>query len=93
VLAYLADSLSYLVSVISLRFIRVPFKAEREARTERRSLRADIAEGLIFLWRQRRLRILALLTVTVNFLQAPLTLAIIVLARGPLHIDVRTLSA
>jgi MFS family permease len=90
-LAYLADSLSYLVSVISLRFIRVPFQAEREARTERRSLRADIAEGLIFLWRQRRLRILALLTMTVNFLQAPLTLAIIVLARGPLHIDVRTL--
>lgn len=91
-LAYLADSISYLVSVFSLRVVRVPFQTGREATGEGRgSLRAEMAEGLRFLWRQHRLRLLALLTATVNFLQSPITLAVILLARGPLHADVRTL--
>lgn len=92
-LAYLADSLSYLVSVISLRVVRVPFQTARgEATGEGRgSLRAEMAAGLRFLWQQRRLRLLALLTATVNFLQSPITLAVILLARGPLHAGVRTL--
>ncbi len=89
-LAYLTDSLSYLASVISLRFIRVPFQRER-ANTGKRSLRHEIAEGLRFLWQQRRLRLMALLTMTVNFLQSFLTLAVIVLARTILHLDVQTL--
>lgn len=90
-LAYLADSVSYLASVSSLRFIRVPFQARREMAGTRRSLRAEMAEGLRFLWRHRRLRLLAFLTAAVNFLQSPITLAVILLARGPLHADVRTL--
>ncbi len=51
VLAYLADSISYLASVISLLFIRVPFQAER-AVTGRPALHKEIAEGLRFLWQQ-----------------------------------------
>ncbi len=90
-LAYLADSVSYLASVISLRFIRIPFQAERMPTAERRSLRTEMAEGLRFLWRQRRLRLLALLTTAVNFFQGPIMLAVIVLARDTLHLDVRTL--
>lgn len=90
VLAYLADSLSYLVSVLSLRFIRAPFQVAR-APAERRSLRAEIAVGLRFLWAERRLRLMALLTMTVNFLFAPLDLAIIVLGRDTLHFSVPTL--
>lgn len=92
-LAYLADSISYLISVVSLRFVRVPFQARREVTDQgvRPSLRAEMAEGLRFLWRQRRLRLLAVLTATANFLQSPITLAVILLARGPLHADVRTL--
>jgi MFS family permease len=90
-LAYLADSVSYLASVISLRFVRVPFQARRELTATRRSLRAEMAEGLRFLWRHRWLRLLAFLTAAVNFLQSPITLAVILLARGPLHADVRTL--
>jgi MFS family permease len=89
-LAYLTDSLSYLVSVLSLRFIRVPFQQER-ATTGKRSLRREIAEGLRFLWQQRRLRLMALLTMTVNFLQSSITLSVIVLARTILHLDVQTL--
>src|SRR6266704_3690579 len=90
VLAYLADSISYLASVISLLFIRVPFQAER-AVTGRPALRKEIAEGLRFLWQQHQLRIMALLTMTVNFLLSPVTLIVIVLAQGTLHLDVRTI--
>ncbi|WIG58890.1 MAG: MFS-type drug/proton antiporter [Ktedonobacterales bacterium] len=92
-LAYLADSVSYLASVISLRFVRVPFQGRRAqlADGQRRSLWAEMAEGVRFLWRHRRLRLLALLTMVVNFLQAPVTLAVILLAQGALHLDVQVL--
>ncbi len=89
-LAYLADSVSYLASVISLRFIRVPFQAERIATGARPSLRREMAEGLRFLFKQRVLLLLALLTMSSNFFQAPITLAVIVLARDQLHIGVQT---
>jgi MFS family permease len=88
-LAYVTDSVSYLASVISLRFIRVPFQQERSA--SQRHLGREIAEGLRFLWGQRRLRIMVLLTATVNFLQSSITLAVIVLARDGLHLDVQAL--
>jgi len=90
ILAFLADSISYLFSVISMLFIRVSFQMERATET-RRALYKEIAEGLRFLWRQRLLRIMALLTMTVNFLLSPVTLIVIVLARGALHINVQTL--
>jgi MFS family permease len=90
ILAYVADSISYLASVISLLFIRVSFQMERAAE-KRRALYKEIAEGLRFLWQQRLLRIMVLLTTVVNFLQSPITLVIIVLARGPLHISVQIL--
>ncbi len=89
-LAYLADSVSYLASVLSLRFIRTPFQAERALITER-NLGKEIAEGLRFLWTQRRLRIMVLLTMGINFLQSSILLDLTVLARGTLHIDVPTL--
>ena len=90
ILAYVFDSVSYLVSVVSLLFIRVSFQMERVVE-KRRALYREIAEGLRFLWRQRLLRVMVLLTTVVNFLQSPITLIIIVLARGPLHISVQLL--
>ena len=89
-LAYVFDSVSYLVSVVSLLFIRVSFQMERVAE-KRRALYKEIAEGLRFRWRERLLRIMLMLTTIVNFLQSPSTLVIIVLARGPLHISVQLL--
>ncbi|HEY7355219.1 MAG TPA: MFS transporter [Ktedonobacterales bacterium] len=89
-LAYLADSISYLASVISLRSIRVSFQQERISGGAR-SLRAEIAEGLRFLWGQRLLRLMVVLTTAINFLQSPITLAVIVLARNSLRLDVQTL--
>ncbi len=89
-LAYLADSISYLLSVISLWCMRVPFQKER-VMVSQRSLRKEIAEGLRFLWGQRRLRVMAALTAAINFLQSAITLAVIVLGRDDLRLDVRAL--
>lgn len=85
VLAYLFDSISYLVSVISLCFIHVPFQTER-IKHVKHSLRAEVAEGLRFLWQQRLLRIMALLTMSTNFLLIGVKLAVIVLVQNHLHL-------
>lgn len=85
VLAYLVDSLSYLASVVSLLFIRIPFQAER-APSGRRSLRADIAEGVRFLWAHHQLRVLALSILSTNLLLTPLSLVVIVLGQKHLHL-------
>jgi MFS family permease len=88
-LAYFADSLSYLASVIGLLFIRIPFQAERSNEL-RLSLRKQIVEGLRFLYKQQHLRILAPLSMAVVLLSSPINLAVIVLARH-LHIDTFTI--
>lgn len=87
-LAYLVDSGSYLVSVFTLWRVRVPFQGERIGQVARPRLYREIAEGLRFLWRQRSLRFMALLTALVNFLQSPIDLALIVLAQSRLHLSV-----
>ncbi len=88
--AYLLDSVSYLASTISLRFICTPFQAERTL-IGARSLRVDIAEGVRFLWAERQLRAMALLAMGMNLFFGPLPLAVIVLARTDLHADARAL--
>jgi Transmembrane secretion effector len=94
-LAYAADGLSYLVSVFTLGFIRLPLQAERapDAALSGRALRAEITQGLRFLWTQRHLRTLAALSASINLLDGPLMLAVIVLARNDLHADARTIGA
>ncbi|HET6386726.1 MAG TPA: MFS transporter [Armatimonadota bacterium] len=84
VMAYLVDAVTYLISVISLGFIRVPFQADREV-NRKRNLYKDILEGLRFLWDDRRLRALALTSWTLSLLYAPVPLAMIVLARDQMH--------
>lgn len=90
VLAYLVDSLTYLVSTAAIGAVRVPFQAAREP-VGQRSLRAEMAEGLRFLWGRRRLRQMALLTMAVNFLYTPVALALIVLARDWLRATPETI--
>ncbi len=57
---FLADAISYLVSLLTLRFIRRPLQEERTAAPGR--LRDEMSEGIAWLWRQEPLRFLALLT-------------------------------
>src|SRR5439155_13961 len=54
------DAVSYAVSVFSLLLIRTPFQAAR-APAAGRNLRAEIAEGLTWMWRHRPIRFLAFL--------------------------------
>jgi len=87
-LAFLVDSLSYLASVLSLLFIRIPFQRRRPAAAGH-SLRADVAEGLRFLWAHRRIRALALVSMASVLVYGSLGLSLIVLAQKALHADAR----
>lgn len=66
--AVAVDAVSYLVSALWLRTIRLAEPAP--ARTARRHLAAEIAEGVRFVWRQPILRAIAANTGTVLFCQA-----------------------
>ncbi len=61
VLPFLADAISYAASVISLLFIRGAFQGERPVGA-RRPLRAEVMDGLRWLWRHPVVRFIAILT-------------------------------
>lgn len=79
-LPFLADAVSYVVSVVSLLFIRTRFQGER-APVAGRHLGREIWEGLAWLWHQPLIRYIAFLTGGSNFVSAGSTLIIIVLAQ------------
>src|SRR5262249_53400426 len=70
---------SYVVSVVSLFFIRTQFQGERTA--AQRNLRAEIVEGVTWLWRQPLIRFMAFLTGGLNFVNTGSFLVIIVPAQ------------
>lgn len=76
---FLADAISYAASVVSLSFIKTRFQAERTA--EKHDLRAEIAEGLRWLWNQPLIRYMAFLTGGLNLVGTATTLIIIILAK------------
>ena len=80
-LAYATDSVSYLLSGLSLLFVR---RRLEEERGDVAGVLGATAEGLRFLWRQQALRRLAALTTIVNFFQAPMLLGVVVLAQSRL---------
>ncbi|MEU5077361.1 MFS transporter [Streptomyces asoensis] len=75
---FLADALSYLVSLTGLLFIRKEFEAERSARAG--SMGEQVREGLGWLWRQPFLRTTTLLVAGSNLMFRALFLVTIVLA-------------
>jgi len=87
VLAYLIDSLSYLVSGLSLGFMRATFQ-EKRASGQAGSLLSEVAQGLHFLWQDRRIRTLAFLITCIGIFSSPAGLALIVLAQQNLHTNV-----
>jgi len=78
-LPFVADAISYTVSVISLFYIKTKFQKEREAAP--RKLWVEIHEGLVWLWHHPLIRFIAILTGGYNFILAGFTLIIIVLAQ------------
>jgi Na+/melibiose symporter-like transporter len=83
--AYLVDGCSYLVSGTALLGIRRKLQAAE--RPPAGNLRAALREGLDFLWRNRKLRFLMLLTASLNFLQAPLYLFTVIIAQDRLGLS------
>lgn len=77
---FVADAISYACSVLSLFFIKTQFQQERV--TAPSKLRADIAEGVTWLWRHSLLRFIAILTCGLLTPCVGFSLIIIVLAQS-----------
>jgi len=77
---FLVDAISYLVSVITLLFIKTKFQMERVVAT--RNLRKEIVEGIKWLWRQPLLRVMAFLNSGWSALGFGFSLMVIVLAQA-----------
>ena len=79
-LPFIFDAISYAFSTGSLLAMRTPFQEEREA-AAKTDLRAEVKEGLTWLWSHTFLRMCALLFAAGNFTWGALELTIIVAAR------------
>lgn len=77
---FLADALTYCVSVVSLLRVKTPFRIERAP--QRRHLWGEVAEGLRWLWANPLIRYMAMLTGGLNVINAATPLVIILLAKG-----------
>ncbi|HEX6542346.1 MAG TPA: MFS transporter [Ktedonobacterales bacterium] len=80
--AFLADAVSYAVSVISVWFIQAEMKAPRA--TNVGPLLDDIHEGVAWLWRQSLMRFLALVVGGTVLIESGYMLVVIILAQ---HMD------
>ncbi len=76
--AFLADAISYAVSVVSVWFIRAELSASQAAGTNR--LVDDIRAGVVWLWRHPLLRLLALITGGTVMIESGYMLVVIILA-------------
>ena len=59
-LPFLADAISYTISIFTLLLIRTPFQRQRA--TERSRLRVEISQGMVWMWRQPFIRAMTLLS-------------------------------
>jgi MFS family permease len=76
---FIADAVSYAVSVVSLFFVKTKFQGERT--TEERHILTEIKEGLSWLWSNPLIRYMAFLTGGNNFVYSGSGLVLIVLAK------------
>lgn len=59
-LPFIADAISYAISIVTLLLIRTPFHKKR--RNEHRKLRVEISEGMAWMWHQSFIRDMTLLS-------------------------------
>jgi MFS family permease len=79
ILPFAADAISYAVSFVALLFVRSTFQEEREPTPLR--LRAEIVEGIRWVWHQPFIRAAILLVAGSNYAFTALVLALIVRAQ------------
>ena len=81
-LPFVADAVSYAASIISLLLIRTPFQAERSTSgINLAQIYGEIREGMVWLWRHRLIRFMALIYGLLAFTFAGAPLCIIVIAQ------------
>jgi len=76
---FVADALTYCVSVASLLRVKASFRIEQAS--SRRDLAGEVLEGLRWLWTNPLIRFMALLTGGLNVINAGIPLIFIVLAK------------
>jgi len=76
---FAANAITYLVSLVSLLRIETPFHTERAHKAL--DLRAEVMEGLRWMWANPLIRFMAILTGGVNFINAATPLVLIVLSK------------
>ncbi len=79
-LPFVADAVSYVVSIGTVAAIRTEFREERAV--EREPLRHEVAEGFRWLWSQPFIRATSLLVAGTNFIIQALILIVIVVAKS-----------
>lgn len=80
-LPFLADALSYLVSVLSLLLIKTDLRQDTDGGVRPRHLGADMLEGLVWLWRQPIIRAVSMLDAADTLVVSNIGLVVIVLAQ------------
>ena len=76
---FVLDAVCHLAGLLALWRMRTPFEPRPSTRPA--NLRAEMAEGLRWLWRERLVRDMALITGALNAVQAAVPLLLIVLAK------------
>ncbi|HST02910.1 MAG TPA: MFS transporter, partial [Usitatibacter sp.] len=76
---FVANTATYLGSLVSLLLVKTPFHTERERKPLH--LRAEVMEGLKWMWGNPLIRYMANLTGGLNFINAATPLMVIVLAK------------
>lgn len=76
---FIVNVVTYTLSIVSLVLIKAPFRTE--PRAEKRHLAEEVMEGLRWMWGNRLIRFMALLTGGLNLINAALPLVVIVLAK------------
>ncbi len=76
---FLADGISYAVSVFSLLFIKTEFQLDRTA--DHRHILVEIGEGVTWLWRQPLILYMSFLTGGLNFASNATFLILLILAK------------
>ena len=78
---FVLDFVCHLAAALALSRMKTSFTPAPVAAGVRRSLRADVAEGLRWLWHERLVRDMALITSVLNFIGAATPLVLIVMGK------------
>lgn len=84
IVPFLVDAISYLASVFSLFFIKIPFQQERTSNTNKtlKGLWEGVKEGQRWLWSHPLIRTFALLTSGINVIFPTRNLIVVVIAQS-----------